>query len=351
MTSRKAFHKYLFREEDGSEMCDKKSPFLEILFRLNAYSKLSIHALRAGIPLTDLIRARYPYRLPEPAKPTMLSLEFCNVCDLACSYCPTHDDKRSKGYMSNAILTKVIEGVLELKINRVHIRGWGEPTRHPKFGEYVRRLGKAIKYSDIVTNGQWKDEGIIHDLLTAPVHRIDVSVDAGGLRLYEETRKGGSYERVLKNLKRLKTLRNQLKSKSVIIVRSMFRPSQVKTLKKEMAFMREYADAVIPAPIFKKTRAAYAPQYGKDIYTLTAVQEEYPRCYFPLNELSVSWNGIVPLCDNLVLTHDEKEIFAGNVLERPLPEIWKCDNLRNLRLAHKRNVIQGRAICKGCTTC
>ncbi len=351
MSSRKAFYKYLFQGKDGTEMCDKKSPFSEILFRFNAYLKLLIHALRAAIPLTDLIRARYPYRLLEPVKPTMASIEFCNVCNLVCSYCPTHDDKRSKGYMNNDVLSKVIEGLVKMKINRAHIRGWGEPTLHPDFGEYVARLGKAVKYLDIVTNGQWKDEGIIHDMLMAPVHRIDVSVDSGGLKLYEETRKGGSYHLVLKNLKTLKTLRNQLKSKSIIIVRSMFRPSQAKALKKEMAFMREYADAVIPAPIFKKNRAAYSPQYGDDIYTLTAVEDEYPRCYFPLNELSVCWNGLIPLCDNLILTHDEAEIHVGNVLEFSLQEIWNSDNLRNLRLAHKMNVIQGRTICKGCTTC
>ncbi len=351
MNSRKTFHKYLFQEKDGSEMCDKKSPVLEILFRFNAYLKLSMHALLAGIPLTDLIRARYPYRLPEPIRPVMLSMEFCNVCDLACSYCPTHEDKRPKGYMDENTLAKLMEGLREMKINRVHIRGWGEPTRHPHFGEYVTRLGRDVKYLDIVTNGQWKDEKITHDLLRAPVHRIDVSVDLGGAELYEKTRRGGSYDRVLKNLKTLKSLRARLKSKSAIIVRSMFRPSQAKALKKEMAFMREYADAVIPAPIFKKTRTPDSVRYGHDIYTLTAVRDEYPRCYFPLNELSVAWNGVVPLCDNLILTHDEEEIFVGNVAETPLREIWNHDNLRNLRLAQKRNVIPGRTICKGCTTC
>lgn len=352
MNGRRAFLKYVFQGKDGAEMCDKKSPVSEILFRFDAYSKLSLHALRAGIPLTDLIRARYPYRLPNPKRPTMAAIEFCNVCNLKCSYCPTRDDQRPKGYMTRDVFSRVIDGIGEMKINRAHIRGWGEPTLHPNFGEYVARLGQAVRLVDIVTNGQWKDEEIMHDLLMAPVHRIDVSVDAGGFRQYEETRKGGRYDLVLNNLEKLKALRDQLKAKSIITVRCMFRPTQEKRLKKEMGFLRQYSDAVMPAPIFRNNRrTTSAPHDDADAYTLTAALDDYPRCHFPLNQLSVCWDGFVPLCDNLLLTHDEADVYVGNVLERSLEEIWRSDTLRNLRLAHKKNVIPGRAICRGCATC
>ena len=345
------FRKYLYRADNGAQMCDKQSPFQEILFRFNAYSKLSVSALRAGIPVSDLIRARYPYYLPEPVKPTMLSIEFCNVCNLACSYCPRYDDPRAKGYMEDKVFDRVIQGILDMNINRIHIRGWGEPTQHPRFADYVARLAKAAKYLDIVTNGQWKDDKVITNLLSAPVHRIDVSVDLGGRQVYETSRRGASYELVLHNLKSLKLIRDHMKSKSTVIVRSMFRPSQADALEKEKALMREFADAVLPAPIFRKTRERNAEQPDEDIYTLTAVQDEYPRCHFPLNQLYVSYDGTIPMCDNLILTHDQGIINVGNVLEKPLQEIWSSDRLRSLRLAHKRNVIPGRTICRGCTTC
>jgi MoaA/NifB/PqqE/SkfB family radical SAM enzyme len=351
MSARKGAFGYLFRNEDGVEYCDKKSPLAEMLFRFDAYRKLSIHALRAGIPVIDLVRARFPYRLREPARPSMLSIELCNVCNLRCAYCPTHEDRRKKGYMSEEVFSRVIDGLREMGIPRVHIRGWGEPTLHPRFEEYVARLSRATRYVDIVTNAQWKDDGIARALLEAPVHRIDVSVDVGGSARYEAARVGGSHRLLLHNLGTVKALRKRSKSRSMTIVRSMFRPSQAKELEREMATMREYADAVMPAPIFRRDVGARPDGPAGDVYTLTAAQDEYPRCYFPFNELSVCHDGSVPMCDNLVLMRPASEVNMGSVVERSLKDLWSHERLKGLRSAHRLNLNQGRAICRGCPTC
>jgi len=332
-------------------MCNKKSPLSEILFRFDAYFKLSLQALRAGIPLTELLRARYPFYLPEPKKPSMVSLELTNICNCSCIYCPISMDIRKKGTMSSEIFDKLLQYLREFKINRVHVRGWGEPTLHPKFPEYMKQLSNVVKLVDIVTNGQWKHPDIIHSLLSAPVHRIDISVDLGGKAIYEEVRHGASFDRLIENLSELRRLRDRLRSKSKIIIRSMFRPSQANLIEKEKKFYLKYADMILPSPIFRKSLNDEEVIHNSDIYTLTAAYDKFPRCYFPFNELFISWDGNVPLCDNLVLNQRVSEVIIGNLLVSSLKDIWEGNQLRRLRNAHKYEIDKYRPYCKGCPTC
>lgn len=339
---------YLRQAKDGTPLCDKESPLAEILFRWDAYSKLARHALSHGVTPQDLWRHRYAFHLPEPEKPTIVSLELTNICDLRCTYCPIVDgDGRRKGVMHEQTFAALLTGLAEMKIHRVHVRGWGEPTLHPQFPDFMRRLAQVVPFIDIVTNAQWRNDAVIDTLVETPVHRIDISVDVGGREHYEATRVRGDYQRLIKNLQTLRAKRDERRSKSMIIVRSMFRPSQVEAMQAERAEWAKYADAVMPAPVFRKS----SRHAGGELYTLTAASDTYPRCYFPFNELVVSWNGDVPLCDNLALGHDADEVRVGNVERHSLPAIWNGAALRRLRNAHKHGIDEDRPLCKGCPTC
>jgi len=55
--------------------------------------------------------------------------------------------------MSEQTFARVIEDLTAMKRVRVHLRGWGEATLHPKFPEFVHKLARSATYVDIVTNG------------------------------------------------------------------------------------------------------------------------------------------------------------------------------------------------------
>jgi sulfatase maturation enzyme AslB (radical SAM superfamily) len=96
---------------NGEFLGDIMHPYRE----LSHPPKLGIDQKLQVIPtirLCDLVRARYPYYLPNPQKPTIACIEFCNVCGLNCSYCSTHDNKRAKGFMTPGVLSEVINGLV-----------------------------------------------------------------------------------------------------------------------------------------------------------------------------------------------------------------------------------------------
>jgi len=202
-----------------------------------------------------------------------------------------------------------------------------------------------------VTNGQWKDPAVGRALVTAPVHRIDISIDAGGSEAYESSRRRSSYARLERNIKDLRRFKETFGSKSKIIVRSMFRPSQTQHLREEMKSWRKYADAVMPSPLVRPAKAAARSACQTDAYVLTTSDDEYPRCYFPFNEVNVSWDGAIPLCDNLVLGRVTGEFTLGNVKTHSLQEIWQGSEMRRLRNGHRYQINSDRKMCKGCTTC
>jgi MoaA/NifB/PqqE/SkfB family radical SAM enzyme len=332
-------------------MCEKRSPLPEMLFRFDAYLKLALQAMQRGLSLSDLIRARYPYFLADAEKPPVLLLELTNYCNLSCTYCPIEKDKRAKGFMSEETFGRVLSQLEDMRINRVHVRGWGEPTLHPDFCRFMPMLAKQVRLVDIVTNGQWKDPAIGRALVTAPVHRIDISIDVGGSDIYESARHRSSYARLERNIKDLRRFRETFGSKSKIIVRSMFRPSQTHLLREEMRLWGKYADAVMPSPLVKPAKTATGSGCQSDAYVLTASEDEYPRCYFPFNEANVSWDGAIPLCDNLVLGREKEEFSLGNIGTHSLREIWRGPEMRRLRNGHRHQINSDRKMCKGCTTC
>jgi pyruvate-formate lyase-activating enzyme len=155
-----------------------------------------------------------------------------------------------------------------MKIRRVRIRGWGEATLHPEFVKFVKKLGQAARYVDVVSNGHWHRSEISESLIGAPVARIDVSVQAGGTKSNFENR-GGDLELIKRNLVELRDIRDRTgKKKPIIVVRLMFRPSQTAMVKDEIRQWHLYSDSVIPAPIYREARSKADLDYGDDVFIL-----------------------------------------------------------------------------------
>jgi MoaA/NifB/PqqE/SkfB family radical SAM enzyme len=62
-------------------------------------------------------------------------------------------------------------------------------------------------------------------LIDAPVDLVEISIDAGGKARYEASRVRGNYEILMRNLERLHRMRNESKSRTMINIRLMVRPS------------------------------------------------------------------------------------------------------------------------------
>ena len=128
--------------------------------------------------------------------------------------------------MREDIFRSVIDGIKRLGVKRVRTVGNGEPTLHPRFAEYITRIADATPYLQFLSNGQWKQpEPIVRTLLDARIPLIEFTVEGMDADSYENSRIGGSFSRLLENIRLLKAERDRRGSKPIINLRLMMRPS------------------------------------------------------------------------------------------------------------------------------
>ena len=151
------------------------------------YSSLIARALGNGIALPQLLRTQWPFLLPDAAAPPFVTIEFTNECQLKCVYCDNPLRLIPRGFMSRTTFANVVNGIRDLQ-SIVKVVGNGECTLHPDFRHMIRELSDAARYLFVLTNGNWRDPSIAHDLLRADA--VGLSIDAGTKEEYIRACKG-----------------------------------------------------------------------------------------------------------------------------------------------------------------
>lgn len=311
--------------------------------RFGAYARQLAHATRRGASPIGLVRTQFPFLLPDAAKPAFVTLELTNKCDLRCSYCENQLGLRAKGFMSEAVFGRVVDSVAELRVDRVRLVGNGEPTLHPRFCEYIERLVAVSPYVTVLSNGQWRSETMAERLLATGVAMIEFSVDGMDAPRYEASREGGSFDRLVRNLTHLRSLRSG--HPALVRVRVMVRPSERHQIGEIRRFWARFADVVVSSPIVQRPQLSADP----DVFTARQVAEgAYPRCTAPLIQLGVNWNGDVPLCSQSSIQIGAPGLVLGNIMDRSLTELWGHATRRGYCKAHRERNPQEMSICRGC---
>lgn len=157
----------------------------------------------------------------QPAWPMELFLEVSNLCDLKCAMCPTFsplNDKRfenlkaeQRGLMDLERLEPCIKELVEHALV-VHAFGYGEPTVHPKFKEFLTFLSEHEVWIDFFTNGMHLDEAFCRFMVEKKIARITISFSGSSKEEYENVYIEGDYQRVLGNLAGLKRIKEEMGS-------------------------------------------------------------------------------------------------------------------------------------------
>jgi len=137
-------------------------------------------------------------------KPTQAVFSVTYACNSRCSWCTSWQKPKQKELNLNQI--KRIFG----KLNKFGVRflylSGGEPLVRKDILDIIKLASGFGFDSILVTNGILLDGRIIHYLAKIPSLRINVSLDALEPKLYKKIRGVDALERVMKNLKLLKSL-------------------------------------------------------------------------------------------------------------------------------------------------
>lgn len=156
------------------------------------------------IPKIYRIRLKEFYLEAEPSThPETVVAELATECSYACTHCFRFSSPDLRfGVMDDAVFNKLIKDATEARVKRFVLTGWGEPTIHPRFREYLRAARDAFKEVVLNTNG-WRLKELAEDIVELPVDELVISIEKpkGPARL------GGYGADLFTNLKRMKELK------------------------------------------------------------------------------------------------------------------------------------------------
>jgi radical SAM protein with 4Fe4S-binding SPASM domain len=222
----------------------------------------------------------------------------------------------------------------------IRLSGGGEPMLHPKILELIEYAKKAGAKIGLITNGSKFNEKNSRALLKANVDMVEFSVDAADKDTYAKVRKGLNWQTLVRNVKRMVRLRDELKSKTKIIA-SCVNQAGV-DIEKAEKFWRPIVDN------FQKrkylTWGITNPLYSADKTPYLSPEQLIP-CPFIFERLNIDSRGQVMVCGFDIAAKTN----LGNVHKKSIKAIWHGKDFeyyRKIHLARRGNEIE---LCKNCT--
>lgn len=133
--------------------------------------------------------------------------EWTSKCNARCAMCPQEQITRPQ-LASGRTFYRALERINSDDVYRVVVAGYGEPTTHPRFMEFVSAIGEHPVRFDMASNGQQLDEARLKHmdgklgLLLISFSSIDPSV-------YTRVHRKLDHERVKENIRLAqRTLKN-----------------------------------------------------------------------------------------------------------------------------------------------
>ena len=159
-----------------------------------------------------------------PRLPEIVQIESTNICNAKCVFCPRDEMHRRQGIMTFDLFRKIVDECAELGITHVRVHNYGEPFVDRQLVEKVRYAKqKGIREVGMISNGSLITEDVARGMIEAGLDAINISVDASGKEVFESTRIGLKYDKVIANIERLVRIRAELGKRRPKLILSFVR--------------------------------------------------------------------------------------------------------------------------------
>jgi MoaA/NifB/PqqE/SkfB family radical SAM enzyme len=284
---------------------------------------------RQAKPVRRLLLAAGRDRAPN--LPEIVQIESTNICNAKCVFCPRDEMHRRQGVMRFDLFCKIVDECADLGITHVRVHNYGEPFIDKGLVEKVRYAKrKGIAEVGMISNGTLITDEVARGMIHAGLDAINISVDASGKDVFEATRIGLNYDKVIANIERLVRIRGELGQKRPKLILSFVRQNNSLD---EQAFIEHWR------PVADKIHITDLHNWAG---TLNARSDVNYPCYRPWLTFTVLWDGRVSLC---CADFDGRTIL-GDLNSATIQEIWNAEPYRNVRREHLES--GGPDICRSC---
>jgi radical SAM protein with 4Fe4S-binding SPASM domain len=266
-----------------------------------------------------------------PTLPEIVQIESTNICNAKCVFCPRDEMHRKQGVMAFDLFRKIVDECVELNITHVRVHNYGEPFMDRQLVEKVRYAKqKGIREVGMISNGSLITEPVARAMVEAGLDAINISVDAAGKEVFDATRLGLNYDKVIANIERLVRVRKELGRNRPKLILSFVRQNNSVD---EQAFIEHWKSIADKIHITDLHNWAGTLNRESDV--------NYP-CYRPWLTFTVLWDGRVSLC---CADFDARTVL-GDVNTHTIQEIWNAEPYRRVRRQHLES--GGPDICRSC---
>ena len=299
--------------------------------------------------------------------PEEIFFDITNACNLRCRFCITDhspgnpDHSKKAEFFPWEKFLGLISDAVDLKVDRIKVSGFGEPTVHPLFRDMMRHLEHQPIKTVLVTNGTFPLD-FCSDVLRGD--QVLINLSAADRQQYIELKGKDFFDRVISNIKRLVTLRDTIKLGFDIKIRCVVNAANVGQKQK----MQEMAEGLglDPVDFVDMNMHEYNQEIGLPSSPMEDTVSRILREVFQSSDTAFGdyrddENKAPPVCLNgwfyvLVMSSGHLSICyriphmrKGDLDKRSFKDFWLSPHMKEMRLLGKYGHIQ--KMYKVCQIC
>lgn len=299
--------------------------------------------------LWNLIRAYRHWKrrdLKLTSYPVSLFIDTVNVCNLRCPFCPTGtgDLDRSRGFMPVDLFKRVIDEVAA-HTYMVFLFDWGEPLLHPQLCDLIEYANGHRMYTCVHSNFSVAlNEQKAEHMIRSGLSHLSLSVDGASQGVYEQYRKKGQLDLVLKNIELMIRTRQRM---GLSRPHLRWRFLAFKHNEHEIDKAREIAKELGVDEFSVAGGAVEDPSWAAvNHYRYTFMDDLPPTCSWPWFSSVIHMDGGIGSC----CYQNSSKYNLGSLKEEDFLSVWNNSDYRNMRafLGGRSGTASDNLICRNC---
>lgn len=273
--------------------------------------------------------------------PQYLLIEPTSICNLRCVMCFQQDksfssNKKYMGKMDINLFKEIIDQAEKGGTKSITLASRGEPTLNsnlPEMLDYIK--GKFLELK-LNTNGTLLSENLSREILKAGVNDLVFSIDSHEKAKYEKIRVKGKFNKVLENIKKFLTIReNEFPEHTTTVRVSGVKVSKNLDKNEFNEFWNELVDYSVLVNLEQRWDT-----YNNEIQP----KNNLLPCDYLWKQMYVWWDGTVNPCDI-----DYKSSLAiGSLKNNSIKDLWNSEKYNALRQKHLSGNRTDYSVCSKC---
>jgi len=265
-------------------------------------------------------------------KDIKVALEITSLCNLSCGMCPYPFMERKKNHMPLSDLYKIHKIIRDNNLKVRWLHEMGEPLLYPNLKDALELFPEAM----LSTNGVLLENEKAKIISESKIRALRICIDTLNKENYKILRKGGDFERVVKNIKNFLEISKDKNIKIEIqkMVSKITKDEKIKDF--EDFFQVEK---------YKNVRIIEKTCEGLDTTEETKLHKKYAGCFQggPFNWLIFLSNGDITHC---CYDYEGKQAI-GNI-NKPFEEVISSPILEDLKKAFLEKNFEKFPVCANC---